>query len=109
MESDVLHKDDTTGHKALLQVNLAHQTTCRTRLSPHLSICLSPQYSVYIWLIEPYVTQHPSVLCRQLKTNTVQIKLLHATSDWHTEHIDLYEMAQYGCFVGAVKNQSRLD
>lgn len=67
---------------------LSYRTTCRTRLSLYLSICLSPQFSVCIWLIEPYVTQHPSVLCRQLKTNTVQIKLLHATSDWHTEHID---------------------
>lgn len=56
-----------------------------TALSICLSIFLNLLSSVFFCLIELYVTQHPSVLCRQLKTNTVQIKLLHAMSEWLTE------------------------
>lgn len=87
--------------------SLTHRTTCWTRLSLHISICLPSTICCLYWLIELYVTQHPSVLCRQLKTNTVQIKLLHAMSDWHTERTDQCGMVRHERFVEAVKKPTQ--
>lgn len=69
----------------------------------HLS---PPSIPKFLFLIELYVTQHPSVLCRQLKTNTVQIKLLHATSDILSSSTSV-RWAQYGRIVGVVKKSAQ--